>query len=368
MNNERKKKLLETVKEFNKKQKDQVITFGDKIESVGVIPSGIEVFDKAIGGGFKRSAHTLLSGAFSVGKTALVLTTIANAQKEGLNVCYVNVEKPIDRQRFEFFGINLDDMLYIEAPNNAEQALEALRTFSKEKVIDLFIFDSVQGLSPKSVQIDGKGESERALDKLNITPIPKMLSNFYNVVNGDIFRSKAAVIWINQLRTKGIGTFFTKDDITGGNAQLFYAYQHIKMRRDEKKNNPKDKREVEVETPDGELIKKKILVDIGFGIVCKLEKTNSSNSLKELSEFTIPYYYESGFKKAEEKPISVPYPSEKVQEKLEESYKELKENGYSDESIEKIEKGLDDAKQGKISKIENKRGRPKKVKEEKNDN
>jgi RecA/RadA recombinase len=147
-----------------------------------------------------------------------MLTTIANAQKDGKIVCFVNGEKPIDRNRFEFFGINLEEMLYIEAPENAELALEGLRTLTKEKIVDVFVIDSTNSLCPKSVQETNTG-GERGLDKKNVASLPLTLSNFYNIVNAHVFRSKAAVIWIGQTRTKGIGSFFAHQGLTGGSAQ-----------------------------------------------------------------------------------------------------------------------------------------------------
>ncbi len=111
IDNERRNKLQNVMKKFNKKNKSEIFTFGSEIIDAGVIPCGIKEIDDFLGGGFKRSTHSILWGNYSVGKTALVLTTIANAQKEGLICCYVNTEKPIDRERFEYFGINLNEMI-----------------------------------------------------------------------------------------------------------------------------------------------------------------------------------------------------------------------------------------------------------------
>ena len=110
---ERRKKLEQTIKQFNKTHKSEVFSLGNEIEELPVIPSGIKMIDDFLGGGFKCGGHTIIWGTYSVGKTALVLTAIANAQKLGKLVCYVNNEKPIEPERFKFFGINLNDMLYI---------------------------------------------------------------------------------------------------------------------------------------------------------------------------------------------------------------------------------------------------------------
>lgn len=297
MDNERRKKLMETVKAFNKDNKSEVFTMGNEIVDTPVIPTGIKIIDDAIGGGVKKSGHTIIYGPYSIGKTSLVMHLIANAQKEGQNVCYVNTEKPISPDRFRFFGVDLDTLLYIEAPENAELALEALRTLCKDKVIDLFIIDSTNGLCPVSVQSKVKGEDvqERGLDKKNVAALPATLSNFYNVVNAQIFRAKAAVVWLGQMRTKGIGGYIVMQGLTGGAAQEFYAYQIIKLRHGQKADNPQIKVPNYFIDPDGKLRKETKSSDAGFDVVLKLEKTNSSKSLKQNEEVHIPYYYDSGF-------------------------------------------------------------------------
>jgi len=323
LENERKKKLLNTMKQFNKNQKEEVFTFGNEIEEIPIISTGIESFDNFIGGGFKRGGHTIIYGAFSVGKTALILMAIANAQRQGYTVCYVNTEKPIEPERFKFFGIDLDNLAYIEAPANAELALEALRTLTKEKVIDLFVIDSKDGLCPKSVQQDSKGK-ERALEKSNIASLPKTLSEFYNTVNAHIFKARASVVWISQMRTKGIGSYFVRNGLTGGNAQLFYAYQIIYMRKGQKSNNPVKKFKEFYLDPDGKLRYITKSEDVGFSVVLKMDKTNSSKSVKENKEIEIPFYYDSGFtqvqiQKTEEIEIRIdPLMPEPEQEKVRE--------------------------------------------------
>jgi RecA/RadA recombinase len=294
IDNERKKKLSESMKRFNANQKAEIFTMGNEIEEIPVIPTGIESVDKFIGGGFKRGAHTIIYGAFSIGKTALVLMAIAHAQTLGYTVCFVNTEKPIEPERFEFFGIDLSNMVYIEAPANAEIALEALRTLTKDRVIDLFVIDSKDGLCPKSVQEDSKGK-ERGLDKNNVAALPKALSEFYNAVNAHIFKARAAVIWISQMRTKGIGSYFVRTGLTGGNAQTYYAYQIIEMKKGEKSNNPVKKFKEYWKDPEGKIRFETKDEEIGFSVVLKMIKTNSCKSVKENKEIEIPFYYDSGF-------------------------------------------------------------------------
>ena len=268
MQNERKKKLQESLKKFNKKNKKEIFTMGSEIEELPVVACGIKIIDDFIGGGFKKGGHTIVYGPYSVGKTALILQAIANAQKEGSLVCYVNNEKPIDPQRFKFFGVDLDELVYIEAPDNAEQALEAMRTLCKDKVIDLFVIDSINGLCPKSVQEDKTGK-ERSLEKKNVASLPLVLSNFYNIVNALVFKSRASVVWIGQTRTQGIGSFFVHQGLAGGKAQEFYAYQIISIRRDQKDNAPVRKIKEYFVDPDGKVHFRTIKEPCGFGAVLK---------------------------------------------------------------------------------------------------
>lgn len=293
-NNERRKKLMETMKSFNKGQKAEVFTMGNEIKDLEFIPSGVKAIDDFIGGGFKKGGHTIVWGMYSVGKTALILQTIANAQKEGKLVCYVNTEKPIEPERFRFFGINLDELVYIEAPENAEQALEAMRTLCKGQVIDLFIIDSTNGLCPRSVQEDKAGK-ERALTKKNVASLALTLSNFYNAVNAHVFKARACVIWIGQARTQGIGSFFVRMGLSGGQAQEFYAYQIAFMRRGQNTDAPVRKFKEYYIDPDGKVRFSTVKENIGFDVVMKLEKTNSCKSAKEKSEIHIPFLYDKGF-------------------------------------------------------------------------
>jgi recombination protein RecA len=295
MENERKAKLLATLKEFNKEQKEEVFTMGDEIEELPVIPSGIALFDDFIGGGFKKGAHTIVwSKNPSEGKTTLILQTVSNAQKLGFLVCYVNTEKPISPSRFEQFGINLKELVYIEAPSNAEKVLEAVRRLCKDKVIDLFIIDSENGLSPKSVQEESSGK-ERSLEKKNVASLPLVLSNFYSIVNSHVFRSKASIIWIAQGRTQGIGGMFAHVGLSGGKAQSFFAYQILMLRADEKSNAPVQKFKEWWMDPEQQVRYRTKNEPCGFGVVMKLTKTNSCKSKKENSELSIPFLYSQGF-------------------------------------------------------------------------
>jgi len=366
MKNERKKLLFETMKGFNKKHKSEIFILGSEIKELNVIPSGIKTIDDFIGGGFKRGAHSIIWGTYSIGKTALVLQTIANAQKLGKLVCYVNTEKPIDPERFKFFGINLNEMIYIEAPECAEDALEAMRTLCKNKVIDLFIIDSTNGLCPKSVQKTAKG-AERGLKKKNVAALPLALSNFYNIVNSHIFRSKAAIVWIGQARTKGIGGFFAYLGLTGGNAQEFYAYQIMSMKKGEDRNSPVKKFKEYFFDSDKKLRYETVDDKIGFDVIVQLTKTNSIKSAKRYSKIHIPFLDSKGFVDSVEENNNIPIridPTASKEDKAEieklliEKGVLQKKDNISTET--KIEETILNDERLKDKPIKKKKGRPKK--------
>lgn len=383
MENERKKKLVETMKKFNKNNKEEILSFGNEKTDSGVVATGIEKIDNFLGGGTKKSTFTILWGSFSSGKTSLVLTEIANAQKRGEICCYINLEKPIDKERFEFFGVNLDELVLCEFPNNAEKALEVIRALCKEKVIDLIVIDSIQGMAPKDSK-ENKGGKERSLEEKEIATLARTMSKFFPVVGSDVFNAGASVVFIGQVRVGGIGSFFTHAELTGGEAQKFYAYQIVFMRKGSKANNPKKKFKEYFLDDKGKLRYQTKTEDIGFSVVMRMDKTNSSKSAKEYQEIEIPFYYDSGFKTIEindEEEIRIDKEMPEVeQEKVKEM---LIEKGILIDNSKIIitdgEKILEESKDYKISKNETiniesskkediapiiskkKRGRPKKV-------
>ena len=344
MQNERKKHLLNVMKSFNKNNKEKVLSFANEKVDSEVIPTGIEKVDNFLGGGTKKSTFTILWGAFSSGKTSLVLTEIANAQRQGQICCYINLEKPIDKSRFEFFGINLNDLILCEFPNNAEKALEVIRTLCKEKIVDLIIIDSIQGLAPKDSK-ESKGGKERGLEEKEIATLARTMSKFFPVVGSDVFNAKASVIFIGQVRVGGIGSFFTHAELTGGEAQKFYAYQIVFMRKGQKSNNPQRKFKEYYLDPDGQLRYQTKTVDIGFSVVMRMDKTNSSKSAKEYQDIEIPFYYDSGFKTpetTEDVQIRIdPEAPEPEQEKIKEMMIEKGILHYTQEEVDNTVKELD---------------------------
>lgn len=289
---ERRKALLESIKKMNKDSGEKLIEFSDTSEDKEIIPSGIPALDEFVGGGWKAGAFSVIFGAESTGKSTLVLQAIAHAQKLGKVCCYIDLEHSFEKERAVSLGIKLDDLVLAERCKNAEQALSIIRNFCKDKVVDLFVVDSIQAMSPINQQ-ENKGKL-RELEEKEIAELARTLSKFFQVVSPDVFRAKASVLMIGQVRIGGIGSFFVRATLSGGEALKHWANMRLFIRRGQGADAPTEKIEKIIETPDGP-IKKKVAEPIGFDCVIKLEKTKSSKSAKEGSEIHLPFYYKSGF-------------------------------------------------------------------------
>jgi protein RecA len=291
---ERRKKLLETMKNFNKGQKEEILFLGDEIENQETVSTGITVIDKFLGGGIKRGTHTVIWGDFSTGKTSFCLQTIAQAQRDGLLCCYINLEKPVDNERFDMLGVNRAELIRADCTKNAEQALTIIKTLCKDKVIDLIVVDSVNALSPKAEQ-ESKAGKERNLDEKTIAELARLLSEFCRKVNPDIYRAKAGMLWIGQARVGGIGTFFTRAVLSCGKALKFYAYQILFTRKGATADAPSNNVKRYFLDPDGKLRYKTEKKVVGFDSVLKMEKSHSCKSAKENEDIHLPFIGNEGY-------------------------------------------------------------------------
>jgi len=148
-------------------------------------------------------------------------------------------------------------------------------------------------MSPLNEQ-ENKGK-ERKLQEREIAELARTLSKFFKVVAPDVYRAKASVILIGQVRIGGIGTFFTRATMSGGEAIKHWASTRIFMRRGQTADAPVEKYKETFEDPDGKEHYKTVKKQIGFDCVFKLEKTKSSDSEVEGSQLHIPFYYKTGF-------------------------------------------------------------------------
>jgi len=190
---------------------------------VELLPSGSLSLDIALGGGYPKGRIIEIYGPESSGKTTLTLHAIAEIQKQGGTAAFIDAEHALDPAYAKRLGVNTDNLL-VSQPDNGEQALEICETLVRSNAVDLIVVDSVAALVPQA-EIDGDmGDSHMGLQA-------RLMSQALRKLTGIINKSKATVIFINQIRMK-IGVMFgNPETTTGGNALKFYASVRADIRR-----------------------------------------------------------------------------------------------------------------------------------------
>ncbi|MBQ3261425.1 recombinase RecA [Candidatus Saccharibacteria bacterium] len=191
--------------------------------NVQLIPSGSLSLDLALGGGYPKGRIIEIYGPESSGKTTLTLHAIAEIQKQGGTAAFIDAEHALDPAYAKRIGVDTANLL-ISQPDNGEQALEICETLVRSGAVDLIVVDSVAALVPQA-EIDGDmGEAQMGLQA-------RLMSQAMRKLTGIISKSKATVIFINQIRMK-IGVMFgNPETTTGGNALKFYASVRLDIRR-----------------------------------------------------------------------------------------------------------------------------------------
>ncbi|MCL1877037.1 recombinase RecA [Candidatus Saccharibacteria bacterium] len=201
-----------------------IMTLGDAYKiCVETIPSGTLSLDLALGGGYPKGRVVEIYGPESSGKTTLTLHAIAEVQKNGGAAAFVDAEHALDPYYAKRLGVDTANLL-VSQPDNGEQALEIVETLVRSNAVDLIVLDSVAALVPQA-EIDGDmGDSLPGLQA-------RLMSQALRKLTAIINKSKATVIFINQIRMK-IGVMFgNPETTTGGNALKFYASQRVDIRR-----------------------------------------------------------------------------------------------------------------------------------------
>jgi len=191
---------------------------------VEVISTGSLALDLALGvGGIPRGRITEIFGPEASGKTTLAQHIIAEAQKQGGMVAYIDAEHALDPNYASNCGVNLNDLL-ISQPDTGEQALEITEALVRSGAIDVIVIDSVAALAPR-VEIEGEmGDAHVGLQA-------RLMSQALRKLASVIGRSGTAVVFINQLREK-VGIMFGNPEVTpGGRALKFYSSVRIDLRR-----------------------------------------------------------------------------------------------------------------------------------------
>jgi RecA/RadA recombinase len=265
--------------------------FAENLDETEVVNVGIPSIDKFIGG-FKKGAFSIVYGGMSCGKSTLALQTIANAQKENKVCCYLDMERSFSKERATQLGVNLSELILVSTCQTAEEALEIVRTLSKDKVCDFLVLDSIQSMSPQGEQ-ENKGK-QRELASAEMAQLARTLSKFFRVVSPDVFKAKMAVLLIGQIRMN-LGSFIVRGELSGGEALKHFSYQTIFMRRGQGADAPSQKVIEFYLDPDKVMHKESKNIPCGFDAVLKLTKTKSSTSAVENSEIHLPFTFEKGF-------------------------------------------------------------------------
>lgn len=191
--------------------------------NVEFTPTGCLSLDIALGGGIPRGRVVEIYGPESSGKTTLTLHAIAEVQQRGGTAAFIDAEHALDPSYAKRIGVDIENLL-LSQPDNGEQALEITETLVRSNAVDIIVIDSVAALVPRA-EIEGDmGESLPGLQA-------RLMSQALRKLTGVISRSKATVIFINQIRMK-IGVMFgNPETTTGGNALKFYSSIRMDIRR-----------------------------------------------------------------------------------------------------------------------------------------
>ena len=228
INNDKKQALETAIKQIEKNfGKGSVMRLGDRPEmTVEAIPTGSLALDAALGiGGVPKGRIIEIYGPESSGKTTLALHIVAQAQKRGGEVAFVDAEHALDPDYAARIGVDIDSML-VSQPDTGEQALEITDALVRSGAVDVVVVDSVAALTPRA-EIEGEmGDTFVGLQA-------RLMSQALRKLAGNISKTNCVVIFINQLRMK-IGVMYgNPETTTGGNALKFYASVRIDIRRTE---------------------------------------------------------------------------------------------------------------------------------------
>lgn len=216
--------LADIEKQFGK---GSVMKLGDNEHNdIEVIPSGSLSLDIALGiGGYPKGRIIEIYGPESSGKTTFALHAIAEAQKQGGRVAFIDAEHALDPTYAAKIGVNTNELL-LSQPDNGEQALEICEALVRSGAISVIVIDSVAALVPQA-EIEGEmGDSHMGLQA-------RLMSQALRKLAGAINKTNTVCIFINQLREKVGVMFGNPETTTGGRALKFYSSIRLEIRRSE---------------------------------------------------------------------------------------------------------------------------------------
>ncbi len=223
----KKKAIDQAISQIEKQfGKGSIMRLGDEgapVEGDG-IPTGSITLDASLGiGGVPRGRVVEIYGPEGSGKTTLVLHIMAEAQKQGGTVAFVDAEHALNVDLARTVGVNIDDLL-ISQPDTGEEALQITDTLVRSGAFDVVAVDSVAALVPRAELNGEMGDSHMGLHA-------RLMSQAMRILTASISKSKTCVIFTNQIRMK-IGIMFgNPETTTGGQALKFYSSVRLDIRR-----------------------------------------------------------------------------------------------------------------------------------------
>ncbi len=205
--------------------KGAIMRLGEGVDlGIDVISTGSLALDLALGvGGLPRGRIVEIYGPEGSGKTSLSLHVVAEAQKGGGLVAFIDAEHALDPSYAKAVGVNIDDLL-VSQPDTGEQALEIADTLVRSGALDVIVIDSVAALVPRA-EIEGEmGDTHVGLQA-------RLMSQALRKLAGSVNRSKTILVFINQLREKVGITWGSPETTPGGRALKFYSSVRLDVRR-----------------------------------------------------------------------------------------------------------------------------------------
>ncbi|MBQ7718698.1 MAG: recombinase RecA [Clostridia bacterium] len=225
--NEEKIKALNLAMGHIEKQygKGSVMKLGDNMHlNIDAIPTGCLNLDIALGiGGVPRGRIVEIYGPESSGKTTLALHIVAQAQKKGGEVAFIDAEHALDPVYAKNLGVDVDSLI-VSQPDNGEQGLDIAEALVRSGALDVIVIDSVAALVPKA-EIEGEMTDQQ------VGLQARLMSKALRKLAGVISKSNTTAIFINQLRMKIGVSWGNPETTTGGNALKFYASVRMDVRR-----------------------------------------------------------------------------------------------------------------------------------------
>ncbi|HHU54906.1 MAG TPA: recombinase RecA [Mollicutes bacterium] len=334
------KTLNQVLKDIEKQfGKGSVMKLGDnEQQEIDVIPSGSIALDNALGiGGYPKGRIVEIYGPESSGKTTFALHAIAEAQKLGGTVAFIDAEHSLDPQYASKLGVNINELL-LSQPDNGEQALEICEALVRSGAISTIVIDSVAALVPKA-EIEGEmGDSHMGLQA-------RLMSQALRKLSGIINKTNTTAIFINQLREK-VGVIFGNPEVTpGGRALKFYSSVRLEIRRAEQIKQGADiignKTNIKVVKNKMAPPFKSCSVDImyGLGVSSEGELVDLASDANIIEKSGAWYAYKGdklgqGKENVKELLKSNPELKKEIEQKVREHYNILSKN----KTIEKVEK------------------------------